>query len=136
MAQSIDPVTVHFNPKTGEYRYPGSADARMPPGYVRQDLRTFGEIDSAVRRMNAVEARKADQTLCREQQRIEHLERGRGDLRMAMQSMPAIARDYARYAIDTNNSRRPKAHTPNLYHEAREFSASNREVRSREERRK
>lgn len=126
-AQRIDPVVLHYNPTTHEYRYPGHASARMPDGFVKQECRTFAEIDSATRKMNAIERRKVDRQVCLEQARIEHIERqNRGDLRMAMQGMPPLMRDLAQLAIDRNNARRPKHFDANLYSDARENTASSR----------
>jgi len=105
-AQRFDPVLVFRDPKTGEYRFPGRNDAPTPKGYVREELRTISDVRQFERRWNQIERGRADAAVSREQARRQAVqEQLRPDLYRAMQSMPAIMRDFARAAIERGNAR-------------------------------
>lgn len=129
-AQRFDPVVVHFNPTTGEYRFPGAAHAKAPAGYQRQELTTTHDVRKFTKRWNESERRKVDESVCRSQQRIEMSQaRHRPDLRMAMQGMSEFGRDFARLAMEINDRRGAKRHfDPGCHLEAFEMDRSNRDA--------
>lgn len=127
-AQPIDPVVVH-RAKDGTYRYPGSADAPVPSGYERIELRTLAEVDRFTKTVNQHERELIDQHVIHEEVLLQMNEaRNRSDLRMAMQSMTPAQRAFARIAIERNNAHRPRAYDPGFHLEVREMDASNREA--------
>lgn len=127
-ASHFDPVVIHRNAK-GEYRYPGSADAPVPAGFEKVELRTFAEIDQFSRTVNQQERRKIDEQVSREQYAIDQVEsRLRPELRAAMQRMTPAQRAFAQIAIARNNANRPQTRDANFFLEAREYDGSNRDA--------
>lgn len=128
-AQGFDPVVVHYNPKTGEYRFPGSGNSRVPKGYQRQELTNMHQVRRFQRDWNQSERRKVDESVVRSQIRMEQIHaRHRPELRMAMQSMSEFGRDFARTAMKINDERgTKKAFDPGCHLEVFEYDRSNRE---------
>ncbi len=128
-AQRFDPVVVHFNPKTGDYRFPGSVHSKVPSGFQKQELTTTHDVRKFQKRWNEVERRKVDDSVVRSQQRLEMIHaRHRPDLRMAMQGMSQFGQDFARHAMRVNDERGAKKHfDPGCYIESFEMDRSNRE---------
>jgi len=127
-ASHFDPVVVHRD-KAGNIRYPGAADAPLPAGFERVELRTFADIDRFSRQVNVSERRKIDQEVSRQQHAIDVTEsRMRPELRAAMARMTPQQRAFAEVAIAANNARRPRTTDANFFLEAREYDGSNREA--------
>jgi hypothetical protein len=127
-AQNIDPVVVH-RAKDGTYRFPGSADAPIPAGYEKVELRTLAEVDAFSKKVNQHDRSIIDRHVERECQQIEALEaQQRPELRAAMQRMTPAQRALAEHAIRVNNSRRPKGFDSGFHLEIREMDASNRDA--------
>jgi hypothetical protein len=127
-AQRFDPIVVHVDPRTGEYRIPGAGDARCPEGYERQELRTIRDIEKFERHANRIERGKSDLHAIREKSYIEHLQHERrGELREAMKGMSNFGRDLARVAMARNDARIPTAHDCGVHFEILHNDRSNRD---------
>lgn len=130
-AQGFDPVVVHYNPKTDEYRFPASSEsgARVPKGFQKQELTNVHQVRRFQRDWNRVERRKVDQSVVRAQQRMDQIHAlHRPELRMAMQGMSEFGRDLARTAMKVNDERgAKKAYDPGCHLEAFEYDRSNRD---------
>lgn len=126
-AQRFDPIVVHVNPLTGEYRIPGAGDARVPAGYERRELGTIREIERFERHANKIERGKSDMHATREQNYIDHLQKDRrSELRQAMQRMTPFGRDLARLAMARNDARRPQTQDCGVHFEILHNDRSNR----------
>ena len=127
-AQRFDPIVVHWNPATQSYRFPGSADAQMPSGFVKKELRNFSEVRRFQRHWNTLERARVDRVVSRDIARIDALDaKNRPELRQAMQHMDPYMRDFAELSMRMNDMKRPKMFEPNCHIEAMEFDSSNRE---------
>lgn len=126
-AQGFDPVVVHFNPKTGKYRCPGSTDAKMPPGFVKQELRTVAEVRKWQKAEERNQQKVIDERVGRDNMRRDMIEqRNRPELRQAMQHMSEFGRDLARIAMNKSNATRTKTYAPGVFIDAFENNRSNR----------
>ncbi len=125
-ALTFDPIVFHESPD-GQLRFPGRADAPVPEGFERKEVRTFREYEAFRRKVNHVENNKIEQANDAEHAYLHFIESvNRPDLRMAMQSMPPQWRAFARLAIERGNAR-PRTHDAGFYVDAMEYDASNRE---------
>ena len=126
-AHHFDPVVVHYNPKTGQYRIPGAAHTKVPRGFERQELHTISEVRKVQGQINASEYRKVQERIEREHAGIDAIEqRERPALRAAMAHMTPFGREFARYAMDRGNANRPKSYDPGVHLDAFEYDSSNR----------
>lgn len=126
-AQRFDPVVVHFNPTTGKYRCPGSTDAKVPSGFVKQELRTIGEVRKFQKAENENQRKLVDQRVGRANLRRDMIEqRNRPSLRSAMAHMSEFGRDFARLAIDKSNASRTRTYDPGVFIDAFENNRGNR----------
>jgi hypothetical protein len=141
-AQRFDPVVLDESPD-GKFSYPMSPTAPIPEGYVRRELRTFAEVDSALRRVNAVERRKIEAFVERQHANLADSEsRNNSDLRSGftyegsdgktvtippLHQLTPAGQALARYAMATMGAKRPKSFEANVTLEIREMDSSNRE---------
>lgn len=127
-AQSIEPVVVH-QAKDGTYRLPGAADAHVPDGYQKVELRTIPEIQRFERAMNTQLRVEAEQVHERRHGITEaELKERHAALRQEMAHMTPFGRDFARLAIERANHGRVRNTDPGFYVEALHFNQSNQEV--------
>lgn len=104
-AQRFDPVVIHRD-AAGNVRYPGRADAAVPHGFQKVELRTLAEVRHFEREVGRKEAARYDESRTRSEENFrQHQEQQRSDLRQHMQSMSNHGRDFARHAMDENNKR-------------------------------
>lgn len=128
-AQRFDPVVIHFNPKTNDYRFPGSTDAKVPAGFMKQELRTSHEVRKFESRFNAQESAKIGQSVAMRHYQTQMRQRDRrAALRQQMQHMSPFGRDFARVAMEQNDNKRPRSFDPNFHIEAFSFDRSNRDA--------
>lgn len=126
-AQRFAPVVVHVD-ATGNYRFPGRSDAKMPAGYEKVELRSLRDVRAFERQFNAKVKREFDQRHEVRQEQFEARQSElRSELRDAMAHMSRKGREFAQFAIDRNNQRARKSYEPNGFFEAFEMDASNRE---------
>lgn len=105
-AQRFSPVVI-FRNADGHVRLPGSTDIAPPAGFERVELKTVHEVRKFEREMNQREHAKHEDSRYRDSQACEAARtKLRGELRMAMQQMSPLGRDFARYAIEQTNNRR------------------------------
>ncbi len=127
-AQRFDPIVVHYNPVTKQYRFPGAGDAPAPKGFERQELRNFSEVRRFQKRWNESERKRVERVVYSDLARIDAIDaQNRPELRQAMQHMSPYQRDFAEVAMRANDARRPKMFDPGVHIEAMEFDASNRD---------
>ena len=122
-----DPVIVHVA-KDGQYRFPGAANARVPKGFQKRELRTIREIESFERDVNCklhAEARQHQEN--EERYYSDVRSQLRSELRMRMQSMSQQGRDFARAVMSLNDQRRSKPTDPGFHLQVLHFDQTNRE---------
>ena len=126
-AQRFTPIVLDESP-TGEFSYPMAPDAPVPPGFSRREIRTFAEADACLKRVNALERRKIEARIEMEHASLAENEgRNHSDLRQRMAQMSRAGRDFARYAMERVESRRPRTFEPNVVLEVREYDRSSRD---------
>lgn len=122
-----DATVVHVDAH-GNYRFPGHADAPVPPGFERRELHGR-DIDRMERTVNSQQRRDREM---REELRAQSEEprrsASRSDLMHAMRSMTPAGRDFAQYAIDRANNRVRGRYDPGFHVESRHYDASNRDA--------
>jgi hypothetical protein len=119
-----DPVVVYQAPD-GTYRFPGDTSGPGSHkydrfGYTRIECRTFADVRSLERKINAADRAAAGPILERLSARDEQREHDRrSELFHQMASMSASSRDLCRRIVDANN-RKPKrrSHSGSFYIEA------------------
>lgn len=122
-----EPVVVHFA-ADGTYRFPGAANARVPKGFQKRELRTIREIESFERDVNCklhAEARQHQEN--EERYYSDVRSQLRSELRMRMQSMSRQGRDFARVVMALNDQRRSKPTDPGFHTQILHFDQTNRE---------
>lgn len=125
-AQGFDPVVVHRGPN-GEIRYPGRADAAVPEGYQKVELRTGSEVHAFEREVNAKECSRYERYQEGREAAFADIQgRNRSDLRASMRNMSEFGRDFARAAIEQNNQKTLGSFDPGFHLEAFHYDASNR----------
>lgn len=127
MAQSFAPVVVHKDAQ-GNYRFPGSPDAAVPPGFERVELRTTAEVRRFERDVNRAEAERHDGAQVREEGFYAGFKaQQRAELRAAMARMSPAGRDFAREAMRANDERPRGRFDAGFYVESFSVDSSNRE---------
>jgi hypothetical protein len=121
-----NPVVVHVS-SDGSYRFPMSANAPVPKGFEKKELRTIREIESLERSVNKKLHSESRQHQENEERRFSQLRSDlRGDLRQRMQSMSERGRDFARLAMQLNDQRRSKSTEVDFHTEILHMDQSNR----------
>lgn len=124
-----NPVVIHVS-ADGTTRFPASADAPLPPGFERRELRTIREIESFERRVNQEQQSEHERHLAREHATIgAEVERRHKELLHDMRTMSPKGRALAEVAIRLNAARhaaRPRFEA-GFHIEALHYDASNRE---------
>ncbi len=126
-AQSITPVVVH-QAADGTYRLPGAAEAAVPDGFKKVELRTIPEIQRFEREMNLQLRVEAEQVQGRRYGITEPERRARhAALRAHRKGMSTLGREFARSAIEHANRGRRQNTDPGFHVEALHYDQSNRE---------
>jgi hypothetical protein len=126
-AEFRDPIVVHVS-ADGKYRFPGAANARVPKGFERKELRTIREVESFERDVNKQLRGEAERHRENESRHFEEIyAQKRSELRQAMQQMSPLGRDFAQFAIKMNNARRRKPTDCGFHVEILHFDQGNRE---------
>lgn len=126
-AAHFDPVVVHKDGQ-GNYRFPGSPDALVPPGFERVELRTTAEIRRMERDVNRGEGERHDGAQAREEGFYAGLKaQRRSELRAAMTHMTPTGRAFAEEAMRQTDERPRGRFDANFHVEAFSQDASNRE---------
>ncbi len=127
-AQSITPVVVH-QAADGTYRLPGAADAAVPDGFKKVELRTISEIQRFERNMNTQLRVEAEQIQGRRYGISEETRRERHSaLRQDMARMSRYGREFARAAIERANRGERRNTDPGFHVEVLHQDQSNREA--------
>lgn len=131
---TIQPVVVHVG-AGGKIRFPGRADAKVPKGYNKVELRTIPEIEKFERDYNQRLSAEAEQHHANEARHFEAVRgRNRSDLRMRMQSMSQFGQDFARLVMAINDAKKNKRRgDPNFHVEILHMDQSNREAQRDQE---
>jgi hypothetical protein len=104
-AAQTEATVVHRNAQ-GELRFPAQADAPVPPGFEKVELRTVGERDRFERQQNHRENQTHAEFLENRERTYSEVEKqNRSDLRARMQSMSNLGRDFARLAMEKSNQK-------------------------------
>jgi hypothetical protein len=126
-AQSVDPTVIARGPN-GEIRFLGRADAPIPEGFMRVELRNMAEKDAFEREVNRTEyARHQRMTEGRQMAFGEIQRRNRAELRTRMESMSTFGRDLARLAMDRTNNKPVGRFDAGFHIDSSHNNASNRE---------
>lgn len=121
-----EPTIVHID-KNGNYRFPGAADAKVPKGYHKVELRTMQERERFEREVNRAESARAGLHREREDRAFAgYREAQRSELRSRMAHMSPLGRDFAMAAIKANNERRSKSADPGFNMEIVHMDSQNR----------
>jgi hypothetical protein len=124
------PIVVHVA-ADGAIRFPGRGDARVPEGFERRELRTIREIEHFERQMNARLRSESDRHNSNEERHFSEIKaQQRSELRQRMQGMSEQGRDFARFAMRLNDSRKRKQTECGFHVEVLHFDQSNREAHS------
>ncbi len=127
-AQGFDPVVIHRD-AAGNIRYPGAADAPVPAGFQKVELRTMHEVRRFEAEVNQREHAKADQQLSRREAIFSAQQsQRRRDLRTQMERFSPLGRDFAHHAIDKGNNRRAASRDVGFHLDVFSNDSSNREV--------
>lgn len=127
-AQAITSVVVH-QADDGTYRLPGAADAAVPEGFKKVELRTIPEIQRFEREMNLQLRVETEQVQGRRYEITEGARRVRHALlRQHMKGMTRLGREFARHAMEAANRGRRQNTDPGFYVEALHYNQSNREA--------
>ena len=119
-------TTVFWKRPDGTYTLPANRDARMPPEYIRVEAQSTAEKRRIVKEIAREEYEKAERVNVGRQMLHERDEAlRRSALRDRMQSMSAVQKDFARYAIDKNNNKPRRRYTGAFYLEALERDSQN-----------
>lgn len=103
------PVTIHVSSDGQKYRFPGAADARVPKGFVKRELKSIRDIERFERDMNARLRSDSDRHHENEERAFGEIRsRLRSELRQAMQRMSPEGRDFAAFAMAFNDNRKRK----------------------------
>ena len=122
------PVVIHVDAK-GNYRFPGSPDAKLPPGFEKRELKTIRDIEHFEHQMNAKLRSDSDRHHENETQAFAQIQsRLRSELRTAMQRMSPLGRDFAEMAMKMNDERKRKSNDCGFHVEILHFNQSNREA--------
>lgn len=122
-----DPIVIHVSAE-GKLRFPGDANAKVPDGYVKKELRTIREIEQLERTMNTQLRAEAEQHHENEDRFFSKVHsENRAELRMRMQSMSPLGRDFAKFAIEMGNRIKRKPTECGFHSEILHFDRSNRE---------
>lgn len=131
-AGTVPPIVIHVA-EDGSFRFPGAADARVPPGFQKKELHTIREIEQFERDVNRRLTAEAHQHHENEDRHFGKMrEQARSDLRMKMQQMSERGRDFARFAMALNDRRRRKSTECGFHVEILHFDQTNREAHSDE----
>lgn len=123
----IDPIVVYRNPD-GTIGVPGTKDARIPEGSERIELRSAADVRRISKEMGDAEYRKYVNKQEREEQTFgAHAAQQRADLRMKMQSFSQRGQDFARAAMKQNDEAPRTRFRTNVFFDAFENNASNRD---------
>lgn len=125
-AQATAPTVIHRNAQ-GEIRFPGRADAPLPAGFEKVELRTLKERDRFEREQNSRENRKQAEYRENRERMYSQVERqNRSDLRSRMASMSNLGRDFARLAMERSNNKPRPRFDAGFFIESSHLNASNR----------
>jgi hypothetical protein len=109
-AQSSNP-TVYYRNKKGQIYTPSNSDRPIPKrlanqGYEKVEIKTFRDRDRFYRDMNSQVSREHHDYAEREHQMYRNAEAtNRSDLRALMNHMTPEGRDFAKFAMEQNDSR-------------------------------
>jgi len=121
-------TTVFWKRPDGTFTLPANRDAKIPPEYERVEVQATADKRRIVSAIDREEREKWERVQVGKQRLNEADESARRSaLRDRMGSMSPITRDFAKYAMDQNNSRPRAKYTGAFYLQALEFDASNRE---------
>lgn len=102
------PIIVHVS-RDGSVRFPGVADARVPGGFEKRELRSVREVEQFERQVNQRLSSEAARHQEREEKHFAAIqEKNRAELRQAMQHFSPLGRDFAMAAIQMSNERKRK----------------------------
>lgn len=122
-----DPVVVYRNPD-GSIGIPGSKDGRIPEGAQRIELRSAADVQRISKEMSDSEYRKFTQKQEREEQTFgENSRQQRAELRRQMQGFSERGKDFARAAMKQNDEAPRARFRTNVFFDAFENNASNRD---------
>lgn len=107
-AQRFDPVVV-FRKPDGSFSFPGRADAPVPHGCERIELKTTREVRGFERSQAGRDYAAWERSRERDARFFDPLKsNSRADLRAKMQNFSPLGRAFAQIAIERNNQRRDK----------------------------
>ncbi len=96
-------MTVHRDPQTGEYRFPGHRDAPMPSGMERIDIDTAQQARKIEKVVCEREEAKGREAKYREQDHFDRMRRdGEADIRAQMGDFSQAGRAFAEQAMLRN----------------------------------
>lgn len=127
-AQNFQPVVVHVNAE-GKYRFPGAADAKVPKGYNKVELKTLRDIEQMERKVNQRLRSEADRHNQNEEIAFGQIRsKLRSELVQKMATMSPLGRAYAQFCIARNNARRRKSSEVGFHVEILNYDQANREA--------
>lgn len=120
-------VVVHIT-DTGEYRLPGSADAKVPKHCRKIEFTSIREVEAFERKMNTKMRSEAQIHNANERAHFDPIyAKNRSELRQAMQKMSPYGRDFAELAMKMNDEKPQKKSDVGFHCEVLHFDQSNRE---------
>lgn len=127
--QLRDPIVLHKLPD-GTYSFPGRSDTPTPEGAERIEMRSIGDYRREMRKVNQTFREKAarhDEALHERHEAF--LTAMRSDLRsFAAQTSDPLIKDLCRHVLESYNSDRPQSSFGEIWNDAMERDASNREA--------
>lgn len=125
-AQAGEATVVHRD-ANGNYRFPGRADAAVPAGYERIELRTVAERDRFEREVNVKERTRWEQLQHGKDMAFGGVRaQNRSDLRTRMQSMSNLGRDFANIAMRHNDNLPRERYEAGFHIESNHWDSRNR----------
>jgi len=120
-------IVVHIS-ESGDVRFPGDVNARVPEGFQKKEIRTIRELEHFERQMNVKLRAEAEQHQENEAKFFDAIHaRTRADLRQQMQHMSPLGRDFAMLAMQINDSRKRKPTDCGFHSDILNFDRTNRE---------
>lgn len=122
------PIVVHVN-ADGKYRFPGSADARVPKGFERVELTTIPQIEKLERTVNAQLRNESEKHNINEEIAFGQVKsKMRSELMQKMATMSPAGRAFAEFCIARNNARKRKTSEVGFHCEILHFDQGNRDA--------
>lgn len=123
----FQPIVVHVDAE-GNYRFPGSPDARIPRGFQKVELTTIPEIEAMERKVNVKLRGDAERHIENEERVLGAIKaKLRGELQQRMATMSPLGRAFAEAAIARSNARRRKSSDVGFHVNILHYNQGNRE---------